>query len=200
MKYLNHLNAIIAIIGVLVIGNTLLDTFWRPSAGKRPTIDLTSPRPAKTGINAKTPMSAPQGRRSSTVPANRAPIGGSRETAQPNPGGLVTQPAAPAVPNERLPAAPDERPSAVRGTSGVVGQPGALGGVMENQSDSLNLEEPAGARKVAPAMSPRRYTGRPGSQPRPTYPSPQISRGTKRDQSQTDPNAPPPPPRSSMPQ
>jgi len=197
VKYLNHLNAMIAIVGVLIIGNTLLDTFWRPNTAKRPTIDLTSPRPAKAGINPKTPLSTPQGRRSSALPAtNRAPIGGTRETPQPDPSGLAGQPASPAG----NPAMPVERPSAARGSSGVVGQPGPLGGAVDNSSDSLHLEEPAGARKVAP-MPPRRYTGRPNPQSRPTYPAPQNNRGTKRDQPQADPNAPAtPPPRSSMPQ
>lgn len=205
MKYLNHLNAIIAVVGVLIIGNTLLHTFWDQAPAKRPTIDLNAPGPSKSGMSGKTPLSAPQGRRPSTAaPASRAPLGQTRVPPQASPRtpSAVT-PGTISEDSGRLGLSGSAAPSPVPATSGVLGQPGATGRVMENP-EPLSLEEPAGARKTAPApAAARRYNRRTyPQQSRPMFTQPEANRAAKRDQPQADPNAnaPTPPPRSSMPQ
>ncbi len=202
MKYLNHLNAIIAVVGVLVIGNTLLQTFWEPGSPKRPTIGLTTgPRPVKSGASTNKSLTPAQGRRpSATAPVNPSPLGTTRVSPQVTPSaptritpGGVGQSGGFGIPGGGGNSAP------APATSGVIGQPGSTGRVMEwnnpPSGDPVMVEDPAGGKRVPP----RRLNSRPGDT-RSMYAPPQMNRGAKRDQQQTDPNAPAPPPRSSMPQ
>lgn len=202
MKYTNHLNVIVAIIGVIVIAQTLTRTFWNSTPEKKYSVDVPASQPkikvqasrAPAAVQKRSaspsvlpgPMGVPQ---SSTVPpAAGAPSFATRgrlltaplvET-NPNPGIAGMAPRAPATASPNIvtiPSAPTTAPP----TGGLEG---------ETRGRSIRGQVPFGARST--------YRPQGGAESRTTtLPPPGGNDAGKR---RPDPNAPTPPVRSSMPE
>ena len=198
VKYTNHLNVIVVIIGVIVIAQTLTRTFWNSSPERQfsvevpttqPKIQVQAPRPGtgqrRSAVQGALPgiVGAPSS--SGVQPGGPGVLGGrnrplTSSPAQPN-SGLVGAPsgAAAAAPNVvTIPAGPTTAPPSGTGLQG------------ETQGRSL--------RGSAPFSRGRSLYRGPGAADRQTnLPPPGANDAAKR---RPDENAPAPPVRSSMPE
>jgi len=194
VKYTNHLNVIVAIIGVIVIAQTLTRTFWSSVPEKKYSVEAPASRP-KIQVQAARPAPAAAQKRAGLQPAGV--LDGTAVTPSPSP----VQPREPSPLGARGRLLTD-RPVQQSPNSGIVGAPagtsagpnvvtipsGPTGEMQSEPGRSMRGQVPFGAR------SGYRSRGMDGQTT--TLPPPGGYDAGKR---QPDPNAPPPPVRSSMP-
>lgn len=195
VKYTNHLNVIIAIIGVIVIAQTLTRTFWDSSPEKQYSVDLPAIEP-KIQVQAPRPTSvqrrAAQGSRSlpGTVAAPSA--------GQPTGSGILS--------GRNLGTGTQPNPN-----SGVLGVPGSANPSGSNtvtipsvpttapQSGAgLQGDMPGRSLRGSPFVTGRSIYGRQREASRQLNLPPQGA--TDAAKRRPDENAPAPPVRSSMPE
>jgi len=201
VKYTNHLNVIVAIIGVIVIAQTLTRTFWNSAPEKKYSLELPSTQP-EIKVQSSRPVTG-QRRSAGQVPA--ALPGTVRD-----PSSQVGQPAGSGIVGGggRLLPAPTAQPSSNPGLIGAPSGTAAAPNVVtipsapttasptgsrpqvDGSGRSLRGQVPFGARST--------FRSQRGADSRGTnLPPPAGNDAGKR---QLDPNAPAPPVRSSMPE
>ncbi|MFB3906077.1 MAG: hypothetical protein ACE15E_21745 [Acidobacteriota bacterium] len=194
MKYINHLNVIIAIIGVIVIAQTLTRTFWSSAPEKQFSVDVAPTRPRIQVQGVRTAVPA---QKRSAVPRPGMVPGPAED-----PTSSVAQPPTPGVTGgrNRLLTASPVQPSAGSAPAGatpgatapptVVTIPSAAATGLEGDTRgrSIRGQTPSGSRSTLRT---------PGADSRLNLPPPGGNDSAKR---RPDPNAPAPPVRSSMPE
>lgn len=202
MKYTNHLNVIVAIIGVIVIAQTLTRTFWNSAPEKKYSLELPATQP-EIKVQSSRPVTS-QRRSAGQVPAAlpgtvRAP---SSSVGQPAGSGLVGG-------GGRLLPAPTPQPGS---NSGLIGAPPVGAAAAPNVvtiPSAPTTAPPTGSRPQVdgagrslrgqvPFGGRSNFRSQRGADSRgANLPPPAGNDGAKR---QLDPNAPAPPVRSSMPE
>ncbi len=196
VKYTNHLNVIVAIIGVIVIAQTLTRTFWNSSPERQFSVDVPAIEPK---IQVQAPRSA-TGQRRSTVQGPQALPGtvGAPSAAQPTGSGILG--------GHSL--APTGQPNA---NSGIVGVPSGANAATPNtvtipsgpttappSGAGLQGDMPRRSQRGSPFATGRSIYGRQRESARQlNLPPPGANDAAKR---RPDDNAPAPPVRSSMPE
>jgi len=197
VKYTNHLNIIIAIVGVVVIAQTLTGTFWNSTPEQKYNVELPAVRPKV--LNSAPPAAAITQKRSLfPPPAAPSPVPVTPPAAVvSNPQPVTSQPAPTAPRRNRLftpgpvPLPQTSAPSTTQPSPTVVtipSQPATTASPAEGERP-LRFQPPFGARNTV-----RQPVGDPRSM---NSPPPSGSDSAKRDQN-SDP--PTPPVRSSMPE
>ncbi len=196
VKYTNHLNVIVAIIGVIVIAQTLTRTFWNSSPERQFSVEVPATRPR---IQVQAPRPG-QGQRRSAVQGPRALSGtvGAPSAAQPTGPGILA--------GRNL--APTGQPNA---NSGIVGVPSGASATAPNtvaipsgpttappSGAGLQGDMPGRSQRGSPFAASRSIYGRQREATRQAnLPPPGANDAAKR---RPDDNAPAPPVRSSMPE
>jgi len=176
VKYINHLNAIIAIVALVIIVQTLTKTFWQGEPEAAPTVKVRQVQPTITSAPpASRPVSAPLTPFSGRVHQAATP-GGEAAGADPQVapvGGM----------SNRAPGSGRILPPA--GAAGVTGsQPGVVGqGPAQSGGGALGTQ-PFGTRRVGRT---------PGAQPGSSIfiPPPRTDATAKRQPSDSNPRVPP---------
>jgi len=189
VKYTNHINIILAIVGIAVVVQTLTGTFWNSAPEQEFSVDMQAVRPR---VVSPTPRSATPTSRRASIPAPGS-VTQTPSTAASTPhmspsvnrpftaGSAAPQTAAPQVAD---PEAADSSPNVV-----TIGEPTSPSGVSPS--------EPAQRQLRGPGLFGSRSTRGSRESRTPVYPPPVAGDAVKRSPS-TD--APVPPVRSSMPE